>query len=306
MFGPMRGMKEQVYLGDEVTDPEITLPNVLLTDLNAQRPNPVNFTNRPPDVTHYLGVGILSNDNSYYNHPEYYPIHSLRPQNKHSSSIVNYITFALPSVPLLSQPEDVGTSIFCNRSTFKNLTQCQEKLCRCTHRIHVQLGQEVELVVAVVSPYGAGHPMHLHGYKFHVLAMEPYGPPYDIEHVEKQDKESPFVRKFFKPPFKDTVIIPNHHYAVLRFKADNPGVWFFHCHIASHMIAGQGLVIQVGDPSQWPPLPANFPRCGGHGVAYPAPGERKPCTGTASSHSSIGAAILLSLICLCSLDLKMN
>lgn len=29
------------------------------------------------------------------------------------------------------------------------------------------------------------------------------------------------------PPQKDTIILPTGGYVIIRFKADNPGVWFF-------------------------------------------------------------------------------
>jgi iron transport multicopper oxidase len=32
-------------------------------------------------------------------------------------------------------------------------------------------------------------------------------------------------------------------YIVLRFKADNPGVWFFHCHIDFHVVGGMNAVL---------------------------------------------------------------
>lgn len=39
---------------------------------------------------------------------------------------------------------------------------------------------------------------------------------------------------------RDVLVLNPNGYMVLRFKADNPGVWFFHCHIEWHI--DQGLV----------------------------------------------------------------
>jgi iron transport multicopper oxidase len=33
-------------------------------------------------------------------------------------------------------------------------------------------------------------------------------------------------------------MIPAHGYIVIRYRADNPGVWFFHCHIDLHLVGG--------------------------------------------------------------------
>jgi hypothetical protein len=33
---------------------------------------------------------------------------------------------------------------------------------------------------------------------------------------------------------------------VRRFKAENPGYWFFHCHMSWHDHIGMGFVIKIG------------------------------------------------------------
>ncbi|CZR53327.1 uncharacterized protein PAC_03205 [Phialocephala subalpina] len=43
------------------------------------------------------------------------------------------------------------------------------------------------------------------------------------------------------PPLKDTVHISRRGYVILRIRADNPGLWFFHCHILWH--AGTGMAM---------------------------------------------------------------
>ena len=37
---------------------------------------------------------------------------------------------------------------------------------------------------------------------------------------------------------RDTVTVNANSYAVLRFRADNPGVWLLHCHIEWHVVMG--------------------------------------------------------------------
>jgi FtsP/CotA-like multicopper oxidase with cupredoxin domain len=41
------------------------------------------------------------------------------------------------------------------------------------------------------------------------------------------------------PVRRDTWMITPLGYTVIRFVADNPGVWFFHCHMDWHNIAGK-------------------------------------------------------------------
>jgi FtsP/CotA-like multicopper oxidase with cupredoxin domain len=91
-----------------------------------------------------------------------------------------------------------------------------------------------------------GHPFHLHGHEFYVLAT--YGAK------RLWGSYNPFVAgippggeyNLENPVRKDTVYIPRRGYAVLRFKADNEGVWMFHCHVLWHQASGMAMAFQVG------------------------------------------------------------
>lgn len=37
---------------------------------------------------------------------------------------------------------------------------------------------------------------------------------------------------------RDTVSVPAQRHIVIRFVADNPGVWALHCHVSWHMEGG--------------------------------------------------------------------
>lgn len=37
---------------------------------------------------------------------------------------------------------------------------------------------------------------------------------------------------------RDTLVLEPDGNMVIRFKADNPGVWLFHCHIEWHVVSG--------------------------------------------------------------------
>ncbi|KAJ1932486.1 hypothetical protein GGF37_007037 [Kickxella alabastrina] len=71
------------------------------------------------------------------------------------------------------------------------------------------------------------HPFHLHGHVFQVIEMG------SIRTDERSMKEA-----LDTPVKRDTVIVRGGQYAVLRFRADNPGVWLFHCHIDFHIMLG--------------------------------------------------------------------
>lgn len=69
------------------------------------------------------------------------------------------------------------------------------------------------------------HPMHLHGHHFTV-----------IEHSGSRSQIGRIL---------DTVMLGPEESATVAFVADNPGKWFFHCHILTHAEAGMMAIIEV-------------------------------------------------------------
>ncbi|KEH35104.1 L-ascorbate oxidase [Medicago truncatula] len=81
------------------------------------------------------------------------------------------------------------------------------------------------------------HPWHLHGHDFWVLG---YG----------EGKFEPGVHQkslnLTRAPLRNTAVIFPYGWTALRFKADNPGVWAFHCHIEPHLHMGMGVIFAEG------------------------------------------------------------
>lgn len=98
----------------------------------------------------------------------------------------------------------------------------------------VEQGQTVDLVVNNLDT--AIHPFHLHGHKFQVLALPDSGAGQWPGTTAAPDY----------PSTRDVVTIQGSSYAVLRFQADNPGVWLFHCHIEWHVEMGLTATIIEG------------------------------------------------------------
>ncbi|KAF4964509.1 hypothetical protein FSARC_7573 [Fusarium sarcochroum] len=96
-----------------------------------------------------------------------------------------------------------------------------------------------EIVQIVVNNRDDGrHPFHLHGHHFQVLSRS------DDDAGDWDGS----VENFSKTPMKrDTVVVNGNGNVVLRFKADNPGVWLFHCHIEWHVTSGL-IATFVEDP----------------------------------------------------------
>lgn len=103
--------------------------------------------------------------------------------------------------------------------------------------------QPNEIIEVVVNNQDDGrHPFHLHGHTFQVVqkskSFDDEPVPYD------EDNHDPFPKY---PVVRDTVNVEPNGYVVLRFKTDNPGVWFFHCHVDWHLEQGLAAVF-IEDP----------------------------------------------------------
>lgn len=122
--------------------------------------------------------------------------------------------------------------------------------------------------VFVVQQPNLSHPFHLHGYVFNVIGIgrspDRNVQKINLKHALDLDRQGLLHRQYNLPPAKDTIAVPNNGYVVLRFRADNPGFWLFHCHFLFHIVIGMNLVLQVGTHADLPPVPPNFPTCGDH------------------------------------------
>jgi len=65
------------------------------------------------------------------------------------------------------------------------------------------------------------------------------------------------------PLIKDSFQLWQRSWAVLRFKADRPGYWYFHCHETQHLMLGLQVVFNIL-PSKQPAVPADVPTSNSH------------------------------------------
>ncbi|NP_001155158.1 venom laccase precursor [Nasonia vitripennis] len=172
---------------------------------------------------------------------------------------LNHITFKFPSFPLLTQPDMIQPDTLCNSTSAKN---CLKEYCTCTHVINAKLNSVVELIIVDEGSKIFNHPVHLHGYHFRVIAMEKFNGTITLEKLKKMDREGKIRRKLRGAPLKDTVMVPSGGYTILRFHANNPGYWFFHCHFEMHADIGMALIFKIGEHEDFRKPPENFPKCG--------------------------------------------
>ena len=118
-----------------------------------------------------------------------------------------------------------------------------------TQVVDIRKGEVVDLVV-VNNGLGStveDHPLHLHGYKFWVVASGEL--PFDRRRV---------AYNTVSPVHADTFPLRTGYYYVLRLSADNPGFWHLHCHLLYHMFFGLQVVLNVGESWQKTPPPQYF------------------------------------------------
>ncbi|XP_027352757.1 laccase-7-like [Abrus precatorius] len=103
---------------------------------------------------------------------------------------------------------------------------------------------------------GQNHPMHIHGFSFHVLAQG-FGNFNSTTDVEKFNLVNPQIR--------NTIGVPVGGWAVIIFQANSPGVWLVHCHMEDHVPWGLAMTFEVENgptPStSLPPPPPDLPKC---------------------------------------------
>ncbi|KAL3845854.1 hypothetical protein ACJIZ3_003257 [Penstemon smallii] len=103
---------------------------------------------------------------------------------------------------------------------------------------------------------GVNHPMHLHGHSFYVVGSG-FG---NFNNVT-----DPPGYNLLDPPLMETIAVPVNGWTAIRFQANNPGVWFLHCHFERHVSWGMGMVFIVkngnGPNATMLPPPSDMPQC---------------------------------------------
>ncbi|KAH7659541.1 Laccase protein [Dioscorea alata] len=119
----------------------------------------------------------------------------------------------------------------------------------------LQYGSRVQLILQDTGTVTTeNHPIHLHGYSFYVVG---YG----------SGNYNPMTAKLnlVDPPYMNTIGVPVGGWAALRFTADNPGVWFMHCHLEIHTSWGLSMAFIVknghGPLETLPHPPSDLPKC---------------------------------------------
>ncbi|KAB1220744.1 Laccase-14 [Morella rubra] len=110
-----------------------------------------------------------------------------------------------------------------------------------TKVLTVNYNDAVEIVYQGTNVGAAeNHPMHLHGYSFYVVGLGS---------GNFNNITDPKSYNLVDPPLVNTIGVPKNGWATIRFIANNPGVWFMHCHLERHASWGMDTVLVVKNGS---------------------------------------------------------
>ncbi|KAI4305843.1 hypothetical protein L6164_029183 [Bauhinia variegata] len=161
---------------------------------------------------------------------------------------INNVSLTLPSTPYLGSLKFGLKTAFDQKSPPENFSPEYDIMSppanpnsKTGNGVYMfKLNTVVDVILQNANSLSANvseiHPWHLHGHDFWVLG---YG---DGKFSAGDEKK--FNLK--NPPLKNTAVIFPYGWTALRFKADNPGVWAFHCHIEPHLHMGMGVIFAEG------------------------------------------------------------
>ncbi|GAB4236538.1 MAG: copper oxidase [Chlamydiales bacterium] len=118
-------------------------------------------------------------------------------------------------------PVDTATPDTVESGGFNILTM-NGKVMPDTEPLVAQIGDRVWIRFGNLSAMDH-HPIHLHGYAFHIIGSDGGWLPKDTHTLPET-----------------TVLVPVGATRVISFLADNPGDWIFHCHMTHHIMNQMG------------------------------------------------------------------
>ncbi|XP_015428531.1 PREDICTED: laccase-4-like [Dufourea novaeangliae] len=222
----------------------------------------------PFDVNNYPSFTDEMTDNRYnFFGCAYYPSYLSTNQDGVRIAQINGMSFKYPSSPLLSQPENTPDELIC--SLEKRSQQCVDTplFCECVQMIEVSPKRNVEIIL-IDQGFGgnASHGFHVHGYSASIVGRGSFDRPVTKEEIMYMNYDRKLHRNLVDPPQKDSFVVPNKGYVILRLFTDNLGYWLWEARSTaiSPGTYGPGMqfLLKVGSRESFVPVPLNFPTCG--------------------------------------------
>jgi iron transport multicopper oxidase len=238
-----------------VTVADSALLDGIPSDLQLNQTNWLQYNADAPHPQAEMTVDVASDLNPFdditlipYDHmpllpePDYTIELSVNMENLANGAgyaLLNNISYTAPKIPTIFSVLSSG-SLASNSLVYGEFT----------HPLVLNHNDVVQVILN--NNDGGSHPFHLHGHAFQVIDRAPsYGSSF-YSYADGSPVPYDASNHTAFPPYparRDTFVLPPQGYFVIRFVADNPGVWMFHCHIDWHLSQGLGLLF-IEAPTQ--------------------------------------------------------
>ena len=129
--------------------------------------------------------------------------------------------------------------------------------------IRTKNGTWVDIVMQVVlndaAPAQPAHPVHKHSNKAYIIGAG--DGVFNYTDVATAMKYIPQSFNLKTPPLRDSFTTPSvlrgPAWVVFRYHVVNPGAWYLHCHISTHLSGGMAMTMMDGVDA-WPEIPAEY------------------------------------------------
>ena len=131
------------------------------------------------------------------------------------------------------------------------------------HTISTKNGAWVDIILQVhldaATPAQPAHPVHKHSNKAYIIGSGTgifnYTSVADALDIIPQNfkLKNPQLRDSFTTP----AVLQAPAWVVFRYQSINPGAWFIHCHVQTHLSGGMAMTILDGVDA-WPSIPEEY------------------------------------------------
>ncbi|XP_053625627.1 uncharacterized protein LOC128683739 [Plodia interpunctella] len=155
---------------------------------------------------------------------------------------INGKNFLYPNFPILLKPQGVKADSVCYVGQ-----ESKHKDPQCLQIVKAVEGELLEIAL-VNEGFGSNdsYTFHLHGYSMLVVATgQNADKPLSNEEFHKLDADQKINRNLINPPIKDTVVVPNKGYTIIRVRIDKPGSWMLECRSCGQSSIPAAVLIHV-------------------------------------------------------------
>ncbi|CAG9114637.1 unnamed protein product [Plutella xylostella] len=174
---------------------------------------------------------------------------------------INGKSFLYPNAPLLLYPKEVRAETICAVGE-----EDERRDPQCVQVLNAERNDVIELAL-VNEGFGSNdtYTFHMHGSSVQIVAtwQNPARTPLSKADFLKLTNENNVVSKSANPPLKDTIVVPNKGFTIIRMRLSQPGAWMLECRSCSLYSLPTAVVVNV--PQTLPKSVLDcLPKCGNY------------------------------------------